>query len=78
MGRIVKVECHSGYTYAEKPVAFEWEGSRLEITSILSEALTPEGKRFRVRVKDNREFELFYAEKQDIWECGLIKTILNQ
>ena len=25
------VECHSGFSYAEKPVALTWEGQRLEV-----------------------------------------------
>ena len=31
MGELV--ECHSGFTYADKPVALTWEGRRLEIVA---------------------------------------------
>ena len=40
MGELV--ECHSGFTYAERPVALTWEGQRLEITRILAEWHSPE------------------------------------
>ncbi len=56
------VECHSGYTYAEKPLALTWEGRRLEIAAILAQWRTPEEKHFRVRTSDGREFELVYSE----------------
>lgn len=56
------VECHSGYTYAEKPVALTWEGQRLEIDAILAQWRTPEEKHFRVRTSDGGEFELVYRE----------------
>jgi hypothetical protein len=52
------VECHSDYTYAEKPVALTWEGQRLEIAAILAQWRTPEEKCFRVRTSDGQEFEL--------------------
>ena len=57
------VECHSDYTYAEKPVALTWEGQRLEIAAILAQWRTPEGKHFRVRIADGREFELVYYDE---------------
>jgi hypothetical protein len=60
MGELV--ECHSDYTYAEKPVALTWEGRRLEIVEILAQWRTPEEKRFRVRTSDGQGFELSYRE----------------
>lgn len=66
MGELV--ECHSDYTYAEKPVALTWEGRRLEIVEILAQWRTPEEKRFRVRTSDGREFELSYCEATGEWQ----------
>ncbi len=66
------VECHSGYEYAERPVALRWEGQRLEIEAILAEWRISGGKRFRVRVTDGRIFELFYGELYDEWRINLI------
>ena len=62
------VECHSGFTYADRPVALTWEGQRLEIIQILAEWLTPEKKHFRVRTTDAREFKLAYHPATDEWQ----------
>ncbi len=61
------VECHSGYAYAERPVALRWEGQRLEIEQIEAEWRIPGGKRVRVRTGDGRVFNLFYGELYDEW-----------
>jgi hypothetical protein len=66
------VECHSGYTYAERPIALRWDDSRLEIKEVVSRWRIPGGLRFRVQVEDGREFELFYGELYDEWRVSLI------
>lgn len=66
------VECHSGYTYAERPTALQWENQRLEISEILAEWRIPGGHCFRVRSEDNRSFELFYGELYDEWRINLV------
>ena len=66
------VECHSGYTYAERPIALRWEDARLEIVEVASRWRIPGGLRFRVQVEDGREFELFYGELYDEWRVSLI------
>lgn len=68
MGRIVKVECHSGYTYAERPVAVEMDGRMVEIEGILAESRTPTGRKFKVQFSNGREIELVYTEAKDEWE----------
>jgi len=62
------VECHSDYTYAEKPVALTWEGQRLEIVEISLRWRSPEGHGFRVRTNDDQEFVLFYRVAADEWK----------
>jgi len=62
-----RVECHSGYAYAQRPIALWWEGARLEIAAVLAEWRTPEGKHFRVRVADGRVFEAVYVELYETW-----------
>jgi hypothetical protein len=62
------VECHSGYAYAEKPVAINWQGKRLVIGIILGQVRTPEGPRFHVRTEDGQEFILFFHEARDEWQ----------
>ena len=61
------VECHSDYTYAERPIALTWDGRRLEIVKILAQRRTPDEKLFRVRTSDGQEFELSYREAVDEW-----------
>jgi hypothetical protein len=61
------VECHSGYTYADRPIALRWEEQRLEIEAVEAEWRIPGGRRFRVRTTDRRWFELFYGELYDEW-----------
>jgi hypothetical protein len=67
-----KVECHSGYAYAEKPLAVHWEGQRLEVASIEAEWRTPAGRSFRVRTRSGQRFELAYIELDDNWQIVLI------
>ena len=64
------VECHSGYEYAERPIALTWQGQRLEITAVLDTWRIPGGKCFRVRVQDERVFELFYGELYADWRVN--------
>ena len=63
-----RVECYSGVEYAERPTAFEWEGRRLEVETVLAQWRTPEGRRFRVRVRDGQTFELTYVKSHDEWQ----------
>jgi hypothetical protein len=49
-----------------------WEGERLEIETVEAEWRISGGKRFRVRVRDGRVFELFYGELYDEWRINLV------
>jgi hypothetical protein len=62
------VECHSDYTYAERPIALIWEDRRLTVADCLAEWRTPEGKHFRVRTDDDRVFELSFREAIHEWQ----------
>ncbi len=66
------VECHSSYTYAERPIALYWEGERQEIDEIITRSRIPGGIRFRVRAADGQLFELFYGELYDEWRISLV------
>ena len=63
------VECHSGYAYAERPIALQWQGERLEIKTILAEWQTPDGKHFRVQTTDDQNFELIYRIAENAWKA---------
>ncbi|HQF63224.1 MAG TPA: hypothetical protein PLT26_12040 [Anaerolineaceae bacterium] len=66
------VECHSGFEYAERPIALTWEGQRLEIAAIESTWRIPGGKCFRVSTANGQTFELFYGELYDEWRINPI------
>jgi hypothetical protein len=63
-----RVECLSSSTYAERPLAFYWQGQRLEVESILARWRTPAGIFFQVLSHSGqRTFELQYDESADTW-----------
>ena len=62
------VECHSGYDYADRPVALHWQGARLEITCILARWRSPAGNDFRVQTEDGQAFSLVYLQASDEWQ----------
>jgi hypothetical protein len=62
-----QVECHSGYTYAQRPTALYWQNERLIIEEILSEWHSPHARSFKVITAHHRVFELSYLEDSDQW-----------
>jgi len=74
----VQVECHSGFTYAEHPIALHWQGERLEVERIISEWQSSQGKAFRARTKDGQTFELLYNETDDEWNVELVDGVSRQ
>jgi len=62
------IECHSGYTYADHPIALHWQGERLEVAAIEAQWHVPDGKHFRVCTRDDQVFELVYSEGHDEWQ----------
>jgi len=61
------VECLSGSMYAERPLALQWEGERLEVETVLAQWRTGEERWFRVRTRDGRFFDLEYIESGEVW-----------
>ena len=66
MGELV--ECHSGFTYADKPVALTWENRRLEIIEISAQWRDPDRWHFRVRTNNGQGFKLSYHEADNEWQ----------
>ena len=66
----VVVECHSGYTYPERPKAILQDDERLEIKVIEAEWRSPKGKFFRVKTIDDGIYILFYDETSDTWQIS--------
>ena len=62
-----QVECYSGHTYAQRPVAFTWMEKRFEVEEIEAIWHDPQGEGFRVRTVDGQRFTLVYIEPEDTW-----------
>lgn len=62
-----RVECYSGYTYAQEPRAVGWHGRRFEVDRVERRWRTPEGPAFRVITTTGTKFDLYYAEGADLW-----------
>ena len=63
----IEVNCYSGYTYAERPESFRWQGMEYEIQKIEKEWREPGERYFQVRTKDNKLFQLCYNETNKQW-----------
>ncbi len=64
---IGQVQCHSGYDYAQRPIAIYPEGERLKVERVEGEWKTPDGKFFRVLTAGDQVFELLYNVVEDKW-----------
>ena len=79
----VQVECYSGYTYAQEPRAFEWQGRQYTVVRVVKRWRTPTGPTFRVEVAardsqvSNLEphlpnlVDLQYRELEDTWTMSV-------
>jgi hypothetical protein len=65
--KLALVECLSGADYADRPLAFTWEGRRWEIAEILERWRGPGEKGFRIKTTEGQVFELTYREIPDDW-----------
>jgi hypothetical protein len=61
------VKCHSGCTYAERPVSFLWQGTDYEIQEIERTWLEPGQRHFQVCTTNNQRFNLWYDETREEW-----------
>jgi hypothetical protein len=71
----VAVECHSGYTSAQRPVAVWLEGRRLPVTHLDAEWRLPHGRGFRVQTQDGPTFTLTYSEIDDSWQIDPLPAL---
>ncbi len=62
-----RVECYSGYTYAQDPRAFIWRGQRHTVTHVERRWRAPAGPAFRVRTAGGHRFSLAYDESAAAW-----------
>ncbi len=62
-----RVECYSGYTYAQEPRAFIWQGQRHTVAHVERRWRTPSGPAFCACAAGGRRFTLAYDEADDVW-----------
>jgi hypothetical protein len=61
------VECLSGHTYADRPIAVHWKGKRYHVLKILSRWRSPEELGYGVRTEGDLSFILHYHFSEDDW-----------
>ena len=61
------VECRSDWAYAQRPLAFTWQGHRRQVKEIITSQRTPTGIDFLVRTNEDELFTLSYNENTDQW-----------
>jgi hypothetical protein len=64
---LARVECRSDHAYIGYPVAFYWQGARVEVYEILVENRNPQGYSFQVSTKNLGSFALNYDIITDEW-----------
>ncbi|MCL4369637.1 MAG: aspartyl/glutamyl-tRNA amidotransferase subunit A, partial [Chloroflexi bacterium] len=71
-----KVECHAGRHYPDRPLAFQWQGRRLEVEEVEQQWRSQEAAygssilhHYRVRTAEGR-FHLTYDSKNDDWQVA--------
>ncbi len=68
-GVAVSVRCHSGYTYAQRPVQVQWQGGWLDVEEVVNEWRTPDGPAFKVVCTNQKVFDLHYNEATEEWSA---------
>lgn len=66
-----QVHCHSGYTYAQRPVRFSFAGQNYDIETIVAENRFPDGRQFLVKTEGGKLFRLIYNELKDLWQVRI-------
>lgn len=68
------VECYAGRHYPDRPVAFRWEGKRVEVEEVERQWRSQEAGydspilyHYQVRTAEGR-FHLVYDSEEDVWE----------
>ena len=62
-----RVRCYAGTAYPERPLAFEWRCTWLDVIEVLWQARTPEGLTYGVLTEDDRRFRLVWRQDGDEW-----------
>ena len=62
-----EVLCYSGYTYAERPLSFRWQGNWQTVQTVNNSWREPGEQHFQVVNENNKCFELCYDDEADQW-----------
>jgi hypothetical protein len=71
------VTCYSGARYAERPVAFQYAGERLQVSAVMRTWREPAALFFLVQTSDGRRFRLAYEEESGRWCVDLLTEAPN-
>jgi len=63
----LQVNSYSGYTYAERPQSFLWQGKEYKVKDIEKAWQEPCKRLFKVITGKGKLFELCYNEADDQW-----------
>lgn len=66
-----QVECRSDWRYAQRPLAFTWQGTHYQVKEIVAEQRTPNGIDFLVRTNQAELFQLGYYKNSNQWNIQL-------
>ena len=66
---LIRINCYSGHTYAERPHSFLWQGTEYKIKEIEKAWQEPGKRLFKVITEDRKSFELCYDETNDQWSA---------
>ncbi len=66
-GVTLRVRCHSGYTYAQRPQQVFWEDDWQDVIRIAQEWQTPQGRAFQAVCRNQKVLVLHYIENTEEW-----------
>lgn len=64
------VWCLSSSSYADQPLAFTWQGVRIQVQVVIQRWRSVQGMNFQVQAEDGKQYNLFYDESLDSWSIG--------
>lgn len=71
------VKCTSGYTYAQRPVSFTYEGMDHRVREVAAEWQEPDAKKFIVLTHTDHKFELSFEIEHQLWQIQPLGTDLT-
>lgn len=67
-GTTLRVECYSGHTHAERPMAVYVNEKKHEVKNILKAWRGPDGMHYRLLLENDMEVEIMYDEAGNEWK----------